>query len=132
LNAALLPLSRQIGRHDGAATMLFWISLPGAIISLAIGRGNPLPPLSLPLLALAILGSSAQLCGLVALRHGSLTALAPFGYTKLPIMVAVGVLVFDEFPDAWSLLGSAVIIASCWLALPARQIQQEAVSCKAI
>jgi drug/metabolite transporter (DMT)-like permease len=132
LNATLLPLSRQIGQHDAAPTMLFWIGLSGAIASLLIGWGNPLPPLSLPLLAVALCGSTAQLCGLVAVRHGSLGALASFGYVKLPIMIGVGCMLFSEFPDALSLLGGALIIASCWLSMPARQVQQEAASCKAI
>ncbi|WP_281955880.1 DMT family transporter [Pseudophaeobacter arcticus] len=47
-----------------------------------------------------------------AMRHGEISVVAPFRYTRLVFAMALGVLVFGERPDSWTLLGSAVIVAS--------------------
>jgi drug/metabolite transporter (DMT)-like permease len=37
---------------------------------------------------------------------------APFRYTRLIFAMILGVVVFNESPDAWTLAGSAVIVIS--------------------
>jgi drug/metabolite transporter (DMT)-like permease len=109
LNAALLPLSRQIGQYDSAPTMLFWISLTAAMAGLCID-GWPVIPLLPALFGIALIGPAAQLCGLLATRHASLAALAPFGYIKLPIAIAFGVVLFSETPDLLGIAGMVVTL----------------------
>ena len=43
---------------------------------------------------------------------GEISALQPFGYLKLVSAAIVGWLVFAEWPDIWTWIGAAVIIAS--------------------
>lgn len=52
-----------------------------------------------------------------AMRHGEISVVAPFRYTRLVFAMAVGILVFGERPDTWTLLGSAVIVASGFFTL---------------
>lgn len=47
-----------------------------------------------------------------AMRHGEISVVAPFRYTRLVFAMALGILVFGERPDSWTLLGSAVIVTS--------------------
>jgi drug/metabolite transporter (DMT)-like permease len=52
-----------------------------------------------------------------AMRHGEISVVAPFRYTRLVFAMALGILVFGERPDSWTLLGSAVIVASGFFTL---------------
>ena len=47
-----------------------------------------------------------------ALQWGSASAVAPLGYGELIGSTILGWVIFAEFPDAWSWLGAALIIAS--------------------
>jgi drug/metabolite transporter (DMT)-like permease len=38
--------------------------------------------------------------------------LSPFIYTQIVWMIILGWLIFGEFPDAWTLLGVSIVIAS--------------------
>lgn len=47
-----------------------------------------------------------------ATRVGDAGVIAPFRYARLVFALAIGVLVFGERPDAWTLIGAAVIAAA--------------------
>ena len=46
------------------------------------------------------------------MRTGEVSAVTPFRYSRLLFGLALGVIVFHEHPDALTLLGSVVIVAS--------------------
>jgi drug/metabolite transporter (DMT)-like permease len=47
-----------------------------------------------------------------AMRLGEVSAITPFRYSRLVFALFIGVLVFGERPDAWTLAGAVLIIAS--------------------
>ena len=47
-----------------------------------------------------------------ALEHASASLVSPFFYTELIGVTLMGLLVFGNFPDAWTWLGAAIITAS--------------------
>lgn len=47
-----------------------------------------------------------------AMRHGKISVVAPFRYTRLIFAMVLGVLVFGERPDLFTILGSLVIVGS--------------------
>lgn len=47
-----------------------------------------------------------------AMRAGEISVVAPFRYTRLVFAMVLGVLVFGERPDVWTLVGSVVIVGS--------------------
>ena len=47
-----------------------------------------------------------------AYRYGEASFLAPLAYTRIILIAAAGYLLFDEIPDAWTIAGGAVIVAS--------------------
>jgi drug/metabolite transporter (DMT)-like permease len=49
---------------------------------------------------------------IIAYRHAPASTLAPFVYLGLISHTAGGYLVFDQVPDAWTLAGASIVIAS--------------------
>jgi drug/metabolite transporter (DMT)-like permease len=47
-----------------------------------------------------------------AMRTGEVSAVTPFRYTRLLFALILGVAVFHERPDQWTLIGSAIVVAS--------------------
>ena len=45
-------------------------------------------------------------------RLAPASALAPFMYTQIVWMIAVGYLFFGDVPDLWTLVGAAIVVAS--------------------
>ena len=64
-----------------------------------------------------ILGSATfliigYLCAIKVMRVGDLSVVAPFRYTSLLFAIVLGWLLFGTLPDRWTILGSAVVVAS--------------------
>ncbi len=68
----------------------------------------------------ARLGTLGHFLFILAFRHAPASALTPFTYVQLVWAMAVGWLVFGNFPDRWSLAGIAVIAGSGLLLALAR------------
>ncbi len=95
------------------------LALAGA---LALATQTPaLPPAGLwpVLVALPIFGTAGYQALTLAMRTGEVAAVTPFRYTRLIFGTALGVVVFHERPDAFTLLGGALIVASGLYALHA-------------
>ena len=52
------------------------------------------------------------LTSVAAMRHGDIGLVAPFRYTSLLWAIALGLFVFGDFPDGWTLLGAAIVVAA--------------------
>ncbi len=65
---------------------------------------------------LAFLGFAAALVfvgylfGVMAMRHGEISFVSPFRYTILIWAVILGLVVFGDVPDTWTLSGSAIVV----------------------
>jgi drug/metabolite transporter (DMT)-like permease len=57
----------------------------------------------------------------VAMRTGDVSAVTPFRYTRLVFALILGVVIYAERPDAMTLAGSGVIVASGIFALTRRR-----------
>lgn len=79
------------------------------------------PPAALwpALVALPLFGTLGYQALTLAMRTGDVAAVTPFRYTRLIFGTALGVIVFHERPDAFTLLGGAVIVVSGLFALQA-------------
>ncbi len=64
------------------------------------------------ILAIGVLGTLAHLIMTLSLRFAPASTLAPIQYMELPVTVAVGWVIFRDFPDALALSGIAVICAA--------------------
>jgi drug/metabolite transporter (DMT)-like permease len=89
------------------------LALAGAII-LSVTGGARLPdPTALALLAgVIVFGIFGYNALTIAMRTGEVSVVTPFRYTRLVFAMILGILVFHERPDALTLAGSALIVAS--------------------
>ena len=108
-------LTRRLSASDHLATSNFITALVGTL-----GTGLLLPwtwqmPAPMDVLLMAALGGLAMTGHMLlthAYRFASAASLAPFTYGQILIATLIGALVFDHLPDAWAVLGMAVIILS--------------------
>ena len=49
---------------------------------------------------------------ILAFERAPATVLAPLGYAEIVMATAIGYFVFDDFPDRWTWIGIAMVIAS--------------------
>ncbi|WP_137974098.1 DMT family transporter [Pseudomonas sp. F(2018)] len=108
-------LTRRLSATDAPATSNFLTALVGSL-----GTGLLLPwtwqtPAPMDVLLMAALGGLAMTGHMLlthAYRFASAASLAPFTYGQILIAALIGVVVFGHLPDAWAVLGMAVIILS--------------------
>lgn len=84
----------------------------GAILAYTGGAAVPGTAAAGQLLAASAFGVAAYWGLTAAMRIGEVAVVTPFRYTRLIFALILGVLVFGERPDAATLIGAAIIIAS--------------------
>lgn len=64
------------------------------------------------LLLLGCIGGFGHFLLIKAYQQATTSALAPYPYSQMVWMVALGYLVFSDLPDRWTLAGAMIIVAS--------------------
>ena len=115
-NALYQILTRKVAGVEHPLTSLAWGAIVGAVLlSFALPFAWVTPTESFHWVLLGIIGVLASIGHFTLIRaydYANATALAPFFYTQLVWVMLLGWLVFGEFPDGWSLLGTGIIVAS--------------------
>ena len=107
--------SRRVGRLERLGVLVVWPTLASV---LAMGAAlpfvyRPMAGTDLAMSAgIAGLGVAAMVCIIQAYRRGEASIIAPMQYSQMLWAVFWGALVFAEWPDGWTLAGSALIIGS--------------------
>jgi drug/metabolite transporter (DMT)-like permease len=108
--------TRLISRTDSNETTLFYSNLVGAAVMLPVVPfvwTTPSDPLVIILMVVCgAFGTVGHYMLIVAHRHAPPSMLAPFIYTQIVWVIALGYLVFADVPSAWTLAGAAVVVAS--------------------
>ncbi len=91
-----------------SAVLGFVLTIPGALIA---WRTPSLMDLVL-LSAMGILGLVTQACYIKGMAEGDAMVMAPIDYTRLVFAIILGFALFREVPNAVTMLGAGVIIAS--------------------
>jgi drug/metabolite transporter (DMT)-like permease len=132
--ASVHVIARRIGGTESAATMAFYIQLMfiavSVVIGLAVGDGKfgdqtdasllfLLRAWSWPAVAdypvFLVIGVGVAAGGYLisqAYRVAEVSYVAPFEYLALPMSVAWGMLLFNEFPDGWDYVGMTLILGA--------------------
>ncbi len=73
-----------------------------------------MPPLSLvgAMAAAAMFSLFGQMCVIISVRAGDMSAVAPFRYAIIVFAIVSGVLVFGHYPDPVTVLGMVVVAAA--------------------
>jgi len=112
--AAYNLLSRRISQADSFATNLLYMAVVGAVASSCFGIPAWLPPSPTEWALLgvyAVTGMIAHLLLIKALEYAPAAILQPFNYSLLVFASLVGLLVFGELPDIWTIAGAALVLA---------------------
>lgn len=114
--AAFMLLTRHMGRVDDAFVTLFCSMLAGAFGLAPFALAQFVVPATAHdvaiLAGLGVLGGAGHFLFLNAYRLAPASTVTPFLYLQLLSMVALGYFVFGDRPDAWTLLGSSIVIGS--------------------
>lgn len=119
LGAALVAwvtiLLKRLTMTERPETLLVYFGLTSSVIALvpALFVWGPVGWSELALfVAIGAFGVSGQYCMIRGYQIGEATALIPFDYTRLLFAGVIGYFLFFESPDAWTLTGGAIVVAS--------------------
>lgn len=113
--AGAVILVKQIAKTDGHLTTLAWFAVFSSLVTCgpaAMVWVPPSPTLWVVCAGIGLIGVASQSAIVSAFRTGEATAVAPFDYSRILFATTFGVLLFDEWPDGWTLAGAAVVIAA--------------------
>lgn len=127
--AVALLLIKTIGRHDSSVTIITYMSLlqlPLSLIPALFVWTWPSPDLWFWLLAIGLLGGSAQWLMTESLRVAETSVVMPIDFCKLPWTALLAYLAFAEIPDIFTWIGGAVIFCCAfYIALRERKVQKD-------
>lgn len=119
LSALLIALTvtgmKVMTRDHTTMTLMAWsavlgfvLTIPGALIDWRTPSWSDLALLSV----MGMLGMVTQACYIKGMAEGDAMVMAPIDYTRLIFAVVLGYALFGEVPNALTMLGAGVIIAS--------------------
>jgi drug/metabolite transporter (DMT)-like permease len=114
--ALYLIATRWVGRYDDAATGIIFAALVGSLAMSFVLPFVFVPPHTLTdgvlFACLGLFGGVGHYLIIRAFQLGPAAVMAPLGYVELVGTATLGYLIFANFPDFWTWVGAAVIIAS--------------------
>ncbi|MFL6609054.1 MULTISPECIES: DMT family transporter [Pseudomonas] len=116
-------LTRRISRQDSFATNMLHMGFFGAVAITMLGLPgwvSPSPAQWGLIAVLSMTGVVAQLLLLQALKVATAATLQPFNYSLLVFATLIGLLVFGELPDTWTVVGACLVIAGGMYAIKAK------------
>ncbi len=108
-------LTRALGLRDPIWTSMLWGGLVGVVTtSLPLPLyWTPVALADLPLfLVVGVLGTVAQLFLIRSFSVAEASLVAPFTYCGIVFATIWGVLLYDEWPDGWTVVGALVIVGA--------------------
>lgn len=124
LFALYMLVTRAISAWMHPVTMQFHTSWTGLLLCLPVmvlADGSGIPALDpvwptgwnwLWLFMVGFFAAVSHMCMTYALKHATAATLAPLHYLEIVTAVTLGYLIFDDFPNAMTFAGIAVIVAS--------------------
>lgn len=112
---AMISIRRMGEQGERNITIVMLFSLGATLLSAILAIPvwvTPRPLVLLGLIAVGVVTSGAQLLMTEGYRSGETTLVAPFEYGAIVYTTALGVLIWGEVPDVWSLAGIAILVAS--------------------
>jgi drug/metabolite transporter (DMT)-like permease len=115
-NSFYVIMTRRMSASESSESLILFSALAPAVLLL------PMLPFShgLPqdgwhwfiLVMLGVFGAGGHWMLVQAYRLATTTALAPYPYSQMVWMILSGWIIFHQFPDRWTLVGAAIIVAS--------------------
>ena len=106
---------KQLSRTEPADRIVLWTTLLWVPMSLGPALFVWEWPRGITWLwvaAAGILGTSGHMLWTRAIKLGDVSALTPISFMQLPLVAALGYLLFDEQVDRWTAIGAGIIFAA--------------------
>lgn len=107
---------------------LMSVALLGAVMMIPGGAVTPDAGHVAVLIGALVFGTAGYWAVVAASRTGEVSVVSPFRYARLIFAILIGAFVFDEVPDALTLIGAALIIGSGLYALACERARKRALS----
>ena len=115
-NALYQILTRKVAGLEHPLTSLIWGAIVGAaLLSLVLPFAWKTPDQASHWALLFVIGICASVGHYLLIRaydYASASLLAPYTYSGLVWAMALGFVVFGNFPDGWALVGMGIIVAA--------------------
>jgi drug/metabolite transporter (DMT)-like permease len=115
-NAFYSVTTRLLAGRDRSETTLFYTGLVGSIVFLPVVPFIWVAPASPQIWGvmamLGVFGAGGHWLLILAHKHAPASVLAPFFYAQLLVAALLGLVVFGEVPDRWTVTGGAIVMAS--------------------
>jgi drug/metabolite transporter (DMT)-like permease len=127
-SAFVLIISRKLAGGNSALANTFYSSGFGALLASVIMLWQwqwPTPHQWALMVGIGFIGTFANWLVIRAFEYCEASLLAPFGYTEMITAVILGWYFFSEFPDNYTFLGVAVLIAcATYISLRERKLSK--------
>jgi drug/metabolite transporter (DMT)-like permease len=108
-------LTRMVAGHDKDETSLIYTVLVGTVLTLpfAVVEWQPITGETIvPALLIGLFGGIGHHFIIIAHRLAPAPVIAPFSYTSIIWMIALGYILFDQLPDIFTAVGASIVIGS--------------------
>ena len=118
--ALTMMLTKRLTRHEGIASILFWLTTMQLVMGVAMAGYDgdiALPDASTTpwVILIGCAGLLAHYCLTNALSLAPATVVVPIDFIRLPTIAIIGMLVYGEMIDMWVLIGACVIFAGNYI-----------------
>ena len=119
-----IVMTRRFAAGEGVIEMQFWAGLFGTVnlsifLLLGWGTGASLFQVTAPtfaewlmLAACGLIAAVAHFLVVMAVRRAPAGLIAPLQYIEIVSATTLGLLVFGDFPDGWTMVGIAIIVGA--------------------
>ncbi|MEL6433129.1 MAG: DMT family transporter, partial [Pseudomonadota bacterium] len=108
--------TRKLSSSVPSVLVVFANALFITLVFGALSMASPWSPVTSQIfgltIAAAVLMVAAYLFSIMVMRVGEISFVAPFRYTGLLWAMLLGLVIFDEWPDAVTLAGATTVVAS--------------------
>lgn len=114
-SAAAMLQVRSLVHTEKSAVIVIWFSLTASVAGLMTFPFGWQPidaKQALFLVIAGVCGGIAQIFMTEAYRHAEASTVAPFEYTSIIVAIAVGYLVFGEYPTIHIIVGGTIVIGA--------------------
>ena len=118
LSACIIIVTKILLRYNSTFTMMLYGNIGLTIIAFLfnIHDWHIIATRDLIILSfMGLLNVIIQLCSITALKYSNVSFLAPFEYTRMLFSILIGLLIFNEVPEVFTIFGSIIIIISVYM-----------------